>query len=290
MNTRYGNRFNKYCQMRSFLADIFKLVFTLSFFRKRFYGIHERLIHPFNLFKGVKKRCYHKNILFDLYIDDWIQENLFFLGEYEAPELSFLEDTLKEGDVFIDIGANIGLYTLLASTLVGENGKVISFEPFAYNFNRLKHNVAQNFNKNIVLEKLAVSEKKEKITIAYDAKEANRGMASAYLTDFSYSETTDSTSIDGYFRENSLNKVNFIKIDIEGGEFPALLGMRETLNKYGPVILIEINKEVLARTPYTERAIIEYLNQLGYKQYNWNNDPQSLHISTNNFVFKRNSI
>lgn len=277
--------------MRSILAEIFRILFRFTIFKKRFFGIHQRIISPLNLFEGVKKRFYFKNsILFDLCIDDWIQENLFFLGEYEAEELIFFENTIKEGDVFVDIGANIGLYTLYASNLVGNNGKVISFEPYGDNFRFLEHNVSLNNKNNIVLEKLAVSRAKKHISIAYDKKDANRGMASTYLKEFSHKELVDSISLDLYFEQKPIDKITFIKIDIEGGEYPALLGMQKTLSKYGPTILIEINKEILSLTPYTEQNIVQYLNQLGYRKYNWKNDLVPLQQMKDNFVFKKNII
>lgn len=274
--------------MRHLVAEIFRLLFKVPFFKKKYFGIYKRILYPLNLFKGVKKRyLFKKTIRFDLYIDDWIQQNLFFLNEYEPRELYFVKNTIKEGDVFVDIGANIGLYTLYASKLVGEKGKVIAFEPFADNFNHLRQNVSLNYHKNIVLENLAISQKKEKIPIAYHVKEANKGMVSSYLNEFSYKAFVDSISLDLYFHENPITRLDFIKIDIEGGEYPALLGMRETLNKYGPTILIEINKEILLTTPYTEKCIVQYLQELNYEKYAWDNDQVFSKEVTHNFVFKR---
>ena len=197
-----------------------------------------------------------------------VQQNLFFLGEYEAPELCFIEKTLKPGDVFIDIGANIGLYSLYASKLLGKDGKVISFEPYLTNYNRLKKNVSLNQSENIVLEKLAIFQNKTQISMFYDDKEANHGMASSYLTEYSCSEIVETVSLDVYLKNQSFTSIDLIKIDIEGGEYPALLGMKETLMKYQPKLLIEIDNEILINTPYTEQQIIHYLSELGYKKYN----------------------
>ena len=243
------------------------------------------------MFRGVKKRFYFKNaIWFDLDIEDWIQENLFFLGEYEAPELNLLQRFLKKGDVFIDIGANIGLYTLYASKIVGKDGNVFSFEPFTESFNLLKHNVSLNHHTNIVLEKLAISKTQEEVIIHYNVKEANKGMASSYIKDFTYSETVNATSLDLYLKNHSVNKVDFIKIDIEGGEYPALLGMQETLKKFGPGIFIEIKEDILSQTPYSKKSILDFFYKNGYIIYNWGSEHEAITQTGDNFLFLKNKV
>lgn len=254
--------------MRSLLADIFRILFRIAFFRKRFFGIHKKIFKPLNLFRGIKKRIRLKNgIFFDLLIGDWVQENIFFLGEYEAAELRYVEKSIKAGDVFIDIGANIGLYTLHASAWVGSGGKVIAFEPLPQNFNSLKNNVSLNKGENITLENLAVGEKNGKIEIYYNDIEANSGMASAYLSEYSGSDKMDVVSLDKYFHQHPVKKIDFIKIDIEGGEYKALLGMKSTLSNYSPTLLIELNEEVLSKTPHRDQDIIDLLNGLGYHKH-----------------------
>ncbi len=254
--------------MRSILSEVFKFLFKKPFFRKKFFGIHKRIFAPLNLFKGVKKRIKLKNdISFELDISDWIQGNLYFLEEYENPELQFVEKSLKKGDVFIDIGANIGLYTLVASKLVGENGKVIAFEPLMQSYHSLKKNVSINSRKNIVLENLAIAEMNTQIDIFYNRKAANLGMASSYLNEYSDSHEANAVSIDLYLKKHPLTSIELIKIDIEGGEYSALVGMKDTLINYTPKLLLEIDEDILSFTPYSERDILDYLENLGYKKH-----------------------
>jgi len=276
--------------VRSFLADLFRLLFKISFFRKRYYGIHKRIFNPLHLFRGVVKRIHLNNtIWFDLHIDDWIQENLFFINEYEAGEMKLMKRFLKPGDVFIDIGANIGLHTLFASAIVSNRGMVFSFEPFSENYNLLQHNISLNNASNVVAERIAVSDLKQQIDIRYDTSHANSGMASAYLPGFSQYETVDSISLDEYLFYHQIERVNFIKIDIEGGEYPALSGMRETLKKFNPIILLEINKEILSFTPYAEKDIIDFLKSMGYTSGGLTDD-NIPPLSTHNFLFLKNSL
>ncbi len=251
--------------MRSILADIFRFLFRFSFFRKRFFGIHQKVFKPLDLFRGVNKRVRLKNgIYFELLIGDWVQENIFFLGEYEGAELQFVEKSLREGDVFIDIGANIGLYTLHASSWVGTGGKVIAFEPLPQNYQSLNNNISINNGENIVSENLAVADSKGEIEIFYNDMDANSGMASAYLTEYSGSEKIDAVSLDQYLLQHPVEKIDFIKMDIEGGEYKALLGMKSTLVDYSPILLIELNEEVLSKTSHSNVDILNFLIGLGY--------------------------
>ncbi len=272
--------------MKSFLADIFRFIFRFSFFRNRFFGIHKQIFAPNNLFRGINKRIQLKNgIILDLNIGDWVQENLFFLGEYEDAELKFTEKSLNPGDVFLDIGANIGLYSLYAFKSVGNSGRVISFEPLKVNFNTLSHNVSINNARNIVLENIGISDREGEIEILYDEHEANLGMASSYLSDYSHSQKIATISIDQYMDRNPVEKVDFIKIDIEGGEYQALLGMKNTLIKHSPILLIEINEEVLSRTPHNEKDILMFLKDLGYEKQAIDDNPVR-----KNFAFIRRTL
>mgnify|MGYP003625066321 CR=1 FL=1 len=128
--------------MRTILAKAFRIIFKIPYFRKHFFGFHKRIFSPLNLFKDVTQKVkIYNNIFFILHIDDWIQENLYFLGEYERAELKILNKFLINGSVFIDLGANIGLFTLHAASLVGENGSIICFEPFSKNFKILNQRI-----------------------------------------------------------------------------------------------------------------------------------------------------
>jgi FkbM family methyltransferase len=251
-----------------FIAIVFRTFFKISYFRQTFYGFHQHLFAPFNLFKGIRKRIiYRDSILLDLDIADWIQQNLYFLNEYEEKEIKFLEQYLKNGDVFIDIGANIGLFTLVASKIVGADGLVYAFEPMQNSFDSLSAHLQLNNSKNVIAEKLAVSNGKDFIELYIDANDKNSGMASSYINNYTLKECVLSTSIDDYLSQKGDVTITLIKIDIEGGEYLALKGMEQTLKKYKPALLIEINPEIIERTPFTQNDIAAFLNKLGYRKY-----------------------
>ena len=254
--------------MRKIIAKLFRFLFKTSFFKVRFFGFHKRIFVPLNLFKNVTQQVTIKNnITLQLSVNDWIQKNIYFLGEYEQSELTLLEKTLNSNDVFIDLGANIGLYTLNAAHLIGENGTVICFEPFSKNFKTLNKNIALNNFSNITTENLAVGDSNGFLNIYYDDKELNLGMVSAHLTKYSHRENIEITTLDSYLETNPITTVNFIKIDIEGNEYQALTGMKKTLEKHHPKLLIEILENNEVSDIDNKEKIITFLKNYGYKKH-----------------------
>jgi len=249
--------------MRTIIAIFFHLLFKIKYFKTKYFGFYKKLFEPYNLFKGVTvKVLYRTQIKLNLHVEDWIQQNLYFLNEYEEKEIKFVEHYLKKGDVFIDVGANIGLYTLVASKHIAD-GKVYAFEPVKKNHDSLLYNIKLNNPTNIIVEKLAVSANQENIILYLDENEKNNGMATAYTSTFTYTETVPCTSLDFYFTDKDISAVKLIKIDIEGGEYNAVLGMQKILKKYKPTLLIEINPDA----PYDQNVLETILFEIGYEKY-----------------------
>jgi len=252
--------------MRIIIAKIFKFLFESEFLKKsRFFGIYKRIFKPLNLFKGVVCEIKYNQVQLILHIEDWIQQNIYFLGEYETQELKTLQQFLKEDGIFIDLGANFGLYTLNASKLVGKKGTIICFEPFSQNYKYLSNNIVINNLQNVQAENLAVGEKNGTINLYYDKQEKNLGMVSTKHIENSLKEEVQVVSIDSYLQNKPLSHIDLIKIDIEGFEYSALMGMHITLTKYKPTLLIEILKE--EESDNNSKRIHDLLNKLGYRKY-----------------------
>jgi FkbM family methyltransferase len=226
--------------MKKCLAVLFRLLFRIQFIKKRHFGIHERLFKPYNLFKGVIFKTNYNGLQVILRIEDWIQENIFFLGEYEKAELKAIERFVTGDGIFIDIGANIGLYTLHVSKLTNHKTPIICFEPFYKNYFSLIENITLNRLSNVTIEKIAIGEKEGVINLYYDKKENNLGMVSLNPVVNAIKEEVQITSLDAYLINKSFLKIDLIKIDIEGFEYEALLGMKYTLTTFQPTLLIEM--------------------------------------------------
>lgn len=251
--------------MKTLIAVLFRVLFKLPFMKKAYYGVYKRFFKPLNLFQGVSKEVYFHGFKLDLHLDDWIQQNIFFLGTYEGAELKVVEKLLSAGGTFADIGANVGLYSLTASRQVGPKGKVYSFEPMEKTYTLLKKNVSINKLDNVHTEKLAIGENSKPVALYYDSQEQNRGMASTRPVKGAFREEVSMVSLDEYVQSRPVTNIDLIKIDIEGGEYAALLGMQNSLTTFRPVIIIEI----LDYTSHTCNAtrIHNFFYGLGYKKF-----------------------
>ncbi len=182
---------------------------------------------------------------------------------YEKNETNFVKDSVNKGDIVIDIGANIGYYTLMFAKLVGDTGKIYSFEPDPRNFFILEKNIQINGYNNVILEKKAVSNKLGKSTLYVNENSAESSM---HKPNNVINEIyVDLITLDNYFEVNSITP-DFIKIDIEGYELNALKGMESILQSSNKTkIMIEYNpltKKELKSDPMDN---LTFLSELGFK-------------------------
>jgi FkbM family methyltransferase len=251
--------------LKQISASVLKLIFKIKIFESHYYGVHKRLIKPLNLFKGVTKTIrFHNNLILNLDIEDWIPQQLYLLGKYEEKELKFLERSLQPGDCFIDVGANIGLFSLTASRQVTDKGKVFAFEPYSATHKKLLRHISRNGISNIVVEKLGISSGESTISLVGNRDGLNTGMMSEFGTGGEISETVSSISLDQYKAIHINQPIRFIKLDIEGGEYNALLGMRNILLNDKPVLLIELDDRLLVKAGTSAKAIEEWLSGFNY--------------------------
>ncbi|MFV1882979.1 MAG: FkbM family methyltransferase [Balneola sp.] len=281
--------------MKSFLSGILRLFFNFNLIRKKFHGINRMIITPLKLTRGVQKKVRLENdITMNLEIEDWIPRNLYFTGHYEKAEILFLKNNLNVGDVFIDVGANIGLHTLSASKFVEQKGKVFSFEPFKKNYDLLKENISLNNLSNISAYKKALSNKSGSLEIFFDSSKNNTGTVSLFNDVSTYSEKVESITLDSFVEKENIKEISLIKIDVEGAEYLALLGMKKVLQKFHPILLIEIDEKILKRTPHTKGQIIDFLTSLNYQIhfmcFNGSISKTDSSYKTFNYVFLKEEI
>lgn len=169
--------------------------------------------------------------------DATITDSLVY-GGYEEDELDLIKKLIKPGDVILDIGANIGLFTVNCAMATGVNGRVFSFEPEPVNFSFLKKNIALNKLSNVTPFQMAVSSRQGECT--FYVNPLNKGDHRMYGDKAHTSTiTVPMTSIDAALKEHNV-KVDMIKMDIQGAEMQALVGMKETLSAVdGPCLLVE---------------------------------------------------
>jgi FkbM family methyltransferase len=178
-------------------------------------------------------------------------DNSCWLGTYELEKQRLLHRLLRPGDVFYDLGAHSGLFTLLGARIVEQTGRVVAFEPNTASVANLRRHVALNTLNNVVVVQAAVSNRRgrAKFTPAGSLSGDLAGLPlSNYLgrLDVRGSLEVEVTTLDEARVENQLPPPNVIKIDIEGAEVDALLGAESLLKTHHPIILLATHGEGLA--------------------------------------------
>lgn len=201
---------------------------------------------------------------FKLYIHkgkDLLSDSILISKEYEPIETKIIKDLVKEGDVVVDAGANIGYYTVLLSRAVGPTGKVYAFEPNKESFNLLKRNVKENDCNNVVLINKAISNKEGEIKFYVNE---NDKASSSTLEETKHLGTeviVNCTTIDKEVAES----VDFMKMDIEGAELDGLIGATKLLKNCGKMVLevpeerkdFEDIKQLLSENKYRIKRLDE---------------------------------
>jgi len=192
----------------------------------------------------------------------------FKTGDYELNTTNFIFNNLEHGDVFVDIGANAGYFTILAASKVGKDGLVYAFEPNPKLSDNLKLSLKKNnLSKRVEIINKAISNNDFKTETLYMSNDiSNDGISSlkpgnVHLEsgDLSKMNTMEVETItfDNFISNKSKNNIKIIKIDIEGAEYEALQGMHKFLVSNKP-------KYIICETTMNNNAC-KLLNNYGYK-------------------------
>lgn len=178
--------------------------------------------------------------------------NGYWLGTYELKKQELFKDKIKPGNVVYDIGAHSGFYSLLAAELVGENGRVFSFEPNPQNIFYLRKNISLNGYKNIEVFETAVSEKPG--ISSFDAGE------NSFYSKLSHNGAlkVKTIALDDFKNEGKISAPDVVKIDVEGAELLVLKGMAKILKEFRPLLFLSTH----SREIYS--LCLNFLKPLGY--------------------------
>ena len=185
-----------------------------------------------------------------------------FRRSYEY-EISFLENYLEPGDVFVDGGANFGLYTVLASRMVGESGMVFAFEPFFESNQIAATNIQMNNLKNVGLFELALSDREGTAHLGVH-EDPGRNSLALDPGETLRKDLIHKTTIDKFWDAKNLPAPSILKLDVEGHEYRVMLGAQGILGKFHPTILFEMNPAACARAGESAGALPGLLRDLGY--------------------------
>ena len=199
---------------------------------------------------------------------DEISREVFFAGTYDPQESAFLRDILCPGMTFVDVGANWGLFTLMAAQLVGKEGRVLAIEADPRVFQELKSNVEYNQLPQIQIVDVAVADREGQMVLAgHDESSSNHGVSrlvsegSSTATKF----TVRSRPLDSVLDDAGVDAVDLLKIDVEGAEDMVLAGMEDGLKsgRYQRVLL-EVHPALLAERGRALPEIMDAMTTHGY--------------------------
>jgi FkbM family methyltransferase len=189
---------------------------------------------------------------------------IYWSGFHEFREFLFLHRFLKKEMVFVDIGANLGEYSVFAAKRV-RAGRVLAFEPLPGMVKRLKENIDLNGFSNVDILPIGLSDT-EAILPIHEIDDSHEGLSTFYPGSMKskYRVEVPLKILDSEVRNLGVNRVDFIKMDIEGGELGALKGARKTIEHYRPVLMVEINEATYRAAGYETADVGKFFNTLGY--------------------------
>ena len=227
-----------------------------------------------------------------LYLDSVLCKRIY--NGFELDEIQFLKSILKPGDVFIDIGANIGLFSLIASNIVGEDGLVYAYEPTPKIFSRLERNILLNKYKNVKIKNIGLSDKKGTLNlqVSQNGFDAWNTFATAENNKFQESIPVTVSTIDDEFRDIEKDKIKFIKIDVEGWEKFVLLGGKSFFEVYSPVVMVEFTETNTFDAGYFVQEIYDIMDDFGYAWFRYKDgqlipEKKKLHYPYDNLIAKK---
>jgi FkbM family methyltransferase len=249
-----------------------------------FSGAEENPAPEIKLRQAIWQTCWErkldKPILFpwyhglkiNLYLGNDMSRPTFIGGCIEPNEFVFMESILKPSMVMMDVGANDGFFTVLAARQVGEKGRVYAFEPSEREYARLQANLELNQLSNVQTVRKAVANAGGQGLLRI-CEYGHEGQNT--LGDFVHKVSEEGVqdvelcTLDDFFKDEKLSRLDFIKIDVEGAEHKVLSGGRELISRFKPVIMLELLDSALNKQGSSAKEVVSLLNDMGYLIYDF---------------------
>lgn len=205
-----------------------------------------------------------------LYPLDLISRSILKYGSWQPEVWDSLNSSLCDSAVLLDVGAHIGYFSLKGAAKVGPRGRVVSFEPNPETLDELRANIdASHVDSIVTVQPIACSDRDQQLTL-YASRIWNTGSSSlskenaGNFDDAPKPYQVRGRPIDDVVRELRLQRVDAIKIDVEGAEVSVLRGAMETLKRFHPKVVMEIVAEQLASLGTKPDDVFGLLRQAGY--------------------------
>lgn len=201
-----------------------------------------------------------------------IDREIIAFGGYELPLQRFIKKNIRSGMICMDVGANMGAMALHMALRVGETGKVFAFEPLPTNAQRLReHSIRNGFENRLHLLQIALSNADGDLEfLAAPTSHVNQGMGS--LVEIDHGDLTarivvQARRLDTFCISQSIKKLDFVKVDIQGAEPHFLAGARQTLAHLRPRLVMEVAPSGLSSSGHTSQDLLSQMEALGYHAY-----------------------
>ena len=204
-----------------------------------------------------------KGIRMNLGLIDVIERSLWVHGHWDIHVMNVIQDILKPGSVFLDVGANIGFFSLIASSLVGEQGLVIAFEPSIRALQRLTLNLKLNPSANIAVVSSALGSEAGVVSL-YLTNPQNTGGTTLLPRPWANREVAVSLRMDDILDEIGVVPT-LIKIDVEGYEYHVLKGAEKLLKQHKPFVICEVTGYFLRDSELKAADLLGFMTEIGYR-------------------------
>jgi FkbM family methyltransferase len=269
-------------------AALRALIWTIPIYSVRKF-LWNKIGRPYVAWRPIRKTATSAfGMTFSLWLPDFIQRHIYFFGVWEPAVTQCISKSLNNGDIFIDIGANIGYDTLLAASCVGAGGKVYAIEASPSIYARLLQNIAMNRSSNIVPINVAVTDRPMRVPV-YLHDDENIGASTILESVASRRTTTVEAQVDGKPLADIIPiadvlNARLIKIDVEGAEWLVVQGFQELIPQFSPrtEILIEVNAAALKEAGTSVREFLALFESAGFRPFFVPNnyDTAELYFST----------
>jgi len=212
-----------------------------------------------------------RGLTWSLNLKEGIDLAIYVLGGFELRTLRRYAQLIKAGDVILDIGANVGAHTMPLAQLVGNTGKVYSFEPTAYAFAKQRTNIALN---PTLISRISAH---QMMLMATDTAplpksvysswplEAAKDLHSEHHGRLMETHGSITGTLDSFVRNTGIKHIDFIKLDVDGNENDVLVGAKSVLKNSKPKIMLELAPYVYRSAPHKFDELLDDLWRMGYQ-------------------------
>src|SRR2546426_4401381 len=223
----------------------------------------------------------HTGALLEVDLDSPVGRSIWFRGTYETDVEAYLRSILQRGDIFIDIGANVGYFSIIASELVGQEGRVYAFEPCERIHRLLSRSVELNQLSNVICAQLAVGDKASFVRFndmpasGFSHIEGDTDTRKAVADQSSTPRAGYSVQVvrlDDHLKPKINQQIWAIKVDVEGYEYAVLVSAEQLISTHLPDLVVEVQDYTLKRYHQSPIDVFSFLERFGYSGY----EPKSM--------------